>query len=59
MEKKFDTGDMRFKAVRTDTGEEIEDYPLPIVKMDKLKINEENKVAKGPYDELYPLEIVN
>jgi len=56
VERKSDTGDMRFKAIRQDTGEEIPDYPLPTTDPSRLQINEENKVVKGKFDELYPLE---
>ena len=55
VERNTNTGDMKFKAIRTDSGEEIPDYPLPISNVNKLEVNEENKVVKGKFDELYPL----
>lgn len=57
--RKQSTGEINFKAVRTDTGEELTDYPVPTIKANRLSINEENKVVKGPFDELYPLEEEN
>jgi len=55
VERNMITGDMKFKAVRTDNGEEINDYPLPTTDVNKLQINEDTKVVKGKFDELYPL----
>lgn len=48
----------KFKAVRTDTGAELNDYPVPTTDISKLKINEQDKTVKGEFDELYKLEIV-
>lgn len=47
----------RFKAVRTDTGEELVGCPVPLVDPSKLKFNETDKTVKGEFDEIYPLEI--
>lgn len=48
----------KFKAIRTDTGAELNDYPVPTTDITKLKINEQDKTVKGEFDELYKLEIV-
>lgn len=48
----------RFKAVRSDTGEEITDYPIPTSDVSKLKVNEKDMKVKGEFDEIYTLEIV-
>ena len=50
-------GKARFKAVRTDTGEELVGAPLPIGDPSKLRIDEEKMRVKGQFDEIYPLEI--
>lgn len=52
------TGTARFKAVRTDTGEEIPDYPVPTSDISKLNMNEVDKTVKGEFDEVYKLEVV-
>ena len=59
VEKNTSTGDMRFKAIRNDNGEEIVGFPgLPTVNPSTLKINEKDKIVKGTFDETYKLEIV-
>ena len=47
----------RFKALRNDNGEELYGVPgLPTCKV--TKIDEENKVAKDEFDQVYKLEII-
>ena len=48
----------RFKAIRSDTGEELRDCPVPETDPSKLKFNESNMTVKGEFDEIYKLEIV-
>lgn len=48
----------RFKAIRTDNGEEIPNCPVPETDPAKLKFNESNMTVKGEFDEIYKLEIV-
>lgn len=48
----------RFKAVRTDNGEELKGCPVPTVSPSKLTFNEEKLTVKGPFDEIYKLEII-
>ena len=48
----------RFKAVRSDTGEELVGYPVPDTDPSKLKFNESNNTVKGEFDEIFKLEIV-
>jgi hypothetical protein len=48
----------RFKAVRSDTGEELPNCPVPETDPSKLKFNESNLTVKGEFDEIYKLEIV-
>lgn len=52
------TGSARFKAVRTDSGEEIQGYPVPTSDISKLKVNEVDNTVKGEFDEVYKLEVV-
>lgn len=59
VEKNSQTGDMRFKAIRNDTGEELVNYPgLPTSDPYKLKINEKDMMVKGTFDETYKLVTV-
>lgn len=53
-----DTQQARFKAVRSDTGEELVDCPVPTSDPSKLTFNEEALTVKGQFDEIYKLEIV-
>lgn len=48
----------RFKAIRTDTGIELPDYPVPTSDVSKLKINETDNTVKGEFDEIYRLSVV-
>lgn len=56
VEKNQATGDMRFKAVRNDTGEEIEGCPVPTSDLSRLVVNEKDMVVKGEFDEVYKLQ---
>lgn len=59
VEKNSQTGDLRFKAIRNDNGEEIKGYPgLPTVDPRTLKINEKDNIVKGVFDETYKLQVV-
>ena len=47
----------RFKAIRDDSGEELHGIPgLPTCKVTKM--DEENKIAKDEFDQVYKLEII-
>lgn len=52
------TGESRFKAINTTTGEEIKGYPVPAQDLGKLKFNRKDKIVKGEFDETYRLEVV-
>lgn len=52
------TGDMRFKAISDNTGEELVGCPVPTYDPKNLKINEKDLTAKGQFDESYKLEII-
>lgn len=58
VEKNSSTGEIRFKAINTTTGEEIQEYPLPAQDVNTLKINEKDKIVKGAFDESYKLDII-
>lgn len=47
-----------FKAIRTDTGEVIPNYPVPHVDPSKLVFNETDKTVKGEFDETYKLRVI-
>lgn len=49
----------RFKAVRDDNGEELVGAPVPTSDPSKLYIDREGKRAKGQFDEIYPIEIMD
>lgn len=51
------TGSTRFKAINTETGQEIPNYPVPTSDISRLKVNENDKTVKGEFDEVYKLEI--
>lgn len=48
----------RFKAVRTDTGEELPDYPIPQIDYSKLTFDTDNMVVKGEFEDSYKLIIL-
>ena len=52
------TKDLRFKAIRNDTGEELHGCPVPTYDTRNLVINEKDMVAKGQFDETYKIEVV-
>lgn len=52
------TGSSRFKAINTETGDEIVGYPVPAEDLNKLKFNTKDKIVKGDFDESYKLEII-
>lgn len=52
------TGDMRFKAVSVETGDELPGCPVPTYDTKKLNINQKDMIAKGQFDETYKLEII-
>lgn len=49
-------GTTRFKTIRTDTNEEIPDYPNPTFEVKQL--DRENKMARDTFDSVYRLEVV-
>lgn len=51
-------GSSRFKAINTETGEEIQGYPLPAQDLSKLKFNTKDGIVKGEFDESYRLEVI-
>lgn len=53
-----EAGQMRFKAIRTDTGEELVGCPVPTSDPGRLTVNEKDGFVKGEFDETYPLVIV-
>jgi hypothetical protein len=55
VERNQQTGAMRFKAVRDDTGEELIGCPVPTSDLSRLKVNEDSKTVKGEFDESYEL----
>lgn len=56
VERNSQTGNCRFKAIRTDNGEEIEGFSgLPTIDPNTLPINEKDKIVKGTFDETYKL----
>ena len=57
--EKNGNGDMRFKAVRDDTGEELIGAPVPDYDFNRLSINEQDGVVRGQFDEIYKIENVN
>ena len=58
VEKKADTGEMRFVATRNDTGEEIQINSLPTVDPSKLSVDEKKMQVTGKFDEVYDLKII-
>jgi len=58
VEQKGDTGEKRFVAVRTDTGEEINIPNLPTVDPNTLPVDEKKGTVKGKFEEVYKLKIV-
>ena len=59
LEKNRETGDMRFVAVRDDTGEYLENCSdLPTSDPSRLKINEKDGTVKGEFDEVYKIKYV-
>lgn len=53
-----DTGNIRFKAIHNDTGEELHECPIPTYDPKNLNINEKDLIAKGQFDETYKLQII-
>lgn len=53
-----DENKARFKAVRKDTGEELEGCPVPTSDPSRLTFNEKEMTVKGEFDEVYKLEII-
>lgn len=51
------SGDMRFKAVRNDNGEEIPGCPVPTIDPNTLPYNEKDNTVRGNFDETY--KVVN
>lgn len=49
-------GSTRFKTIRTDTNEEIPDYPNPTFEVKQL--DRENRMARDTFDSVYRLEVV-
>jgi len=48
----------RFKAINTNTGEEIIGCPTPEADPKRLVFNEKDKTVKGQFDEIYELEVM-
>lgn len=48
-------GEARFKAIRSDNGEELVGAPLPTSDPTKLNIDKDKMRVKGQFDEIYPL----
>lgn len=55
VEKNRETGDMRFKAIRNDNGQELVGCPVPTSDPKYLKVNEDTNTVKGEFDEVYSL----
>ena len=58
VEKNRTTGDMRYKAIRDDNGEELVGCPLPTSDLSRLSVNETDMTVKGSFDEIYPLRYI-
>lgn len=58
VEMNRDSGNMRFKAIHNETGEELPNCPVPTYDPRNLKINEKDLIAKGQFDETYKLEVI-
>lgn len=58
VEKNRTTGDMRFVALRDDTGEEIIGCNVPTINPSELTVNEKDMTVKGQFDEVYNLRLV-
>lgn len=58
VEMNRDSGNLRFKAIHNDTGEELPNCPIPTYDPRNLKINEKDHIAKGQFDETYKLEVI-
>ena len=58
VEKNASTGDMRFVALRNDTGEELHGCNIPTIDPKTLTINERENTVKGQFDEVYQLRVV-
>ena len=52
------TRDVRFKAIHSETGEELPNCPVPTYDPRNLNLNEKDMIAKGQFDETYKLEII-
>lgn len=57
VEKNRETGDMRFVAIKDD-GTEFVGCPVPTSDPSKLRVNEQDGVVKGEFDEVYKLRYV-
>lgn len=55
VERDRTSGEMRFAAINTETGEEIVGYDLPTEDPNKLPINETDKTVKGQFDQVFEL----
>lgn len=53
-----DTQLARFKAIRRDNGNELVNCPVPTVDPSKLSFDTTEMTVKGPFDDIYRLEIV-
>lgn len=58
VEKNRGTNEMRFKAVRNDTGAELVGCPVPDYDINSLAINEKDGVVRGQFDEVYKIDEV-
>ena len=59
VEKSNSSGEMRFKAIRNDNGEELVGCPVPSSDISRLSINEKDGFVKGQFDEVYKIQEVD
>lgn len=58
VEMNKDSGNLRFKAIHNETGEELHECPIPTYDPKNLNINEKDLIAKGQFDETYKVQII-
>ena len=58
VEKNRSTGEMRFKAIRDDNGEELVGCPVPTDDLSRLSVNETDNTVKGSFDDVYQLQYI-
>lgn len=52
------TNSARFKAINTEDGSEVTNYPVPTSDVSRLSINEKDGYVKGEFDESYKLHVI-